>query len=389
MESNLSKHNLHAEPRLPLDPGSEGGDQTTPSQSRGTTTIPAYPGDAPEEKEQLDTKYEAKKPLSDYRKAALPIERPQKPKVKARYEEYSPRGDDLERRRMGDPRKQLFSVDEPEAREDSEADYRLPVGYTFIARPWALGSVEAHPETNSVIELVLRRVLTHIALITPLIVQLIMTSKTMNFYACGLQKDTAVMLVFEPPKTDKLFRDQFPVVWKVITFRAKGNAKAMVKYVNRLAFGYAQIDQDNLVDAAAWVEVKSGDICRITGGPGQKRFGEVTRGNNTRLLVCKNSTDNRVSLSVGFISGDGPNQRYEPTLVWTGVGSKSNVSAQFTPTVTAYVTRDYKSSEMLRGEVETSAIWTCNINEIDDVTGWNFIEDDANGGFSIEPASRV
>lgn len=76
---------------------------------------------------QVNLKYEAKKPLSDYRKAALPIERPQKPKVKARYEEYSPQGDDLERRRMGDPRKQLFSVDEPEAREDSEADYRLVI----------------------------------------------------------------------------------------------------------------------------------------------------------------------------------------------------------------------------------------------------------------------
>ncbi|KAB5589142.1 hypothetical protein CTheo_7414 [Ceratobasidium theobromae] len=216
-----------------------------------------------------------------------------------------------------------------------------------------------------------------------------MASKTMNFYACGLQKDTTVMLMFEPPKNDKLFRDQFPVVWKVITFRAKGNAKATVKYVNRLAFGYAQTDSENLVDSAAWVEVKSGDISSITGGPGQKRFGDISKGSGTKLLVCKNNTNDRANLSIGFVKGDDIDQRYEPTLVWTGVGSKSNITAQFTPTLTAYVTREYKATEMLRGEVETDAIWTCNINEIDDVTGWNFIEDGASGAFSIEAASSV
>lgn len=44
---------------------------------------------------------------------------------------------------------------------------------------------------------------------------------------------------------------------------------------------------------------------------------------------------------------------------------------------------------MLRGEVETDAIWSQNLNEIDDVTGWRFSEDDVSGAFSIEPASRV
>ncbi|CAE6476488.1 unnamed protein product [Rhizoctonia solani] len=216
-----------------------------------------------------------------------------------------------------------------------------------------------------------------------------MATKTLNFYAYGLQKDTTVMLMFEPPNSHKLFKDQFPVVWKVISFRAKGHAKASVQYVARLAFGYAQTDQDNLVDSAAWVEVQSGDITSISGGPGQKRFGENTKGNGSKLLVCKNNTDGRANLSIGFVKGESINQRYEPTLVWTGVGSKSNVTAQFTPNLTAYVTRDYKATEMLRGEVETDAIWTCNLNELDDVTGWNFIEDDANGGFSIEKANKV
>ncbi|CAE7230706.1 unnamed protein product [Rhizoctonia solani] len=216
-----------------------------------------------------------------------------------------------------------------------------------------------------------------------------MASKTMHFYAYGLQRDTSVMLLFEPPSNSKLFRDQFPVVWKVINFRAKGHAKASVHYGARLAFGYAQTDQDNLVDSASWVEVQSGEISRISGGPGQKRFGDVTKSEGTKLLVCKNNTQGRANVSIGFIRGDGIHQRYEPTLIWTGVGAGSNVTAQFTPIITAYVTRDYKATEMLRGEVETDAIWRCNLNELDDVTGWYFVEDDATGGFRIEKSLQV
>ncbi|EUC61444.1 hypothetical protein RSOL_395700, partial [Rhizoctonia solani AG-3 Rhs1AP] len=176
------------------------------------------------------------------------------------------------------------------------------------------------------------------------------------------------MFMFEAPQNSKLFKDQFPVVWKVINFRANGHAKASVQYGARLAFGYAQTDQDNLVDSASWVE--SGDISSISGGSDQKRFGDVTKSEGTKLLVCKNNTESRANVSIGFIRGDGIHQRYEPTLLWTGVGSGSNVTAQFNPILTAYVTRDYKATEMLRGEVETDAIWRCNLNELDDVTGW-------------------
>ncbi|KEP45907.1 hypothetical protein V565_232000, partial [Rhizoctonia solani 123E] len=135
------------------------------------------------------------------------------------------------------------------------------------------------------------------------------------------------MFMFEAPQNSKLFKDQFPVVWKVINFRANGHAKASVQYGARLAFGYAQT---------------SGDISSISGGSDQKRFGDVTKSEGTKLLVCKNNTESRANVSIGFIRGDGIHQRYEPTLLWTGVGSGSNVTAQFNPILTAYVTRDYK-----------------------------------------------
>ncbi|KAG8719078.1 hypothetical protein FRC08_003696 [Ceratobasidium sp. 394] len=213
-----------------------------------------------------------------------------------------------------------------------------------------------------------------------------MATKTLNFYSYNLMKDTSVVLVFQPPDSSKLYRDQFPVVWKVITFRARGHGKASVKYAARLAFGYAQTDADNLVDSAAWTEVRSGDMTSISGGPNEKRFGGITKREGTKLLVCKNNSSSRADLSIGFVKGDGIDQRFEPTLMWQGVGAKSNVTAQFTPILRAFVTRDYQASQLLRGEIETDQIWEMNLNEIDDVTGWNFQEDDSNGGFSITPA---
>lgn len=44
---------------------------------------------------------------------------------------------------------------------------------------------------------------------------------------------------------------------------------------------------------------------------------------------------------------------------------------------------------MLRSKVEPEAIWECNLNELDEVTAWNFVENKESGSFSIEKASQV
>ncbi|KAG8727782.1 hypothetical protein FRC11_012462, partial [Ceratobasidium sp. 423] len=66
----------------------------------------------------------------------------------------------------------------------------------------------------------------------------------------------------------------------------------------------------------------------------------------------------------------------------------SETVARFTPKLSVYVTRNYKVNEVLRGEVETDAIWTQNLNEIDDVTSWNFVEHPSTGEFSVEPTGN-
>ncbi|CAE6453948.1 unnamed protein product [Rhizoctonia solani] len=234
-----------------------------------------------------------------------------------------------------------------------------------------------------------------------------MANKTLNIYAPHLQKETTIMLMFEPPISDRLFEDQFPVVWKIATFRAGGHAKATIQYHARLAFGYAQIDQDNLVESDAWVEVENDDHGRISRGAGAKRFGDASEGNSPKLLTCKNSSSDPANMSIGFLKGDGVYQRFQPVFVWTGVGAGSDVTTEFIPKLTAYVTRDYKGApiqfilnmfhlkvpfvvtEMVRGKVEAAAIWTCNLHELDDVTVWNLIEGDTSSDLSILQESHM
>ncbi|KAF8600679.1 hypothetical protein BDV93DRAFT_261243 [Ceratobasidium sp. AG-I] len=212
-----------------------------------------------------------------------------------------------------------------------------------------------------------------------------MASKTLSFYSSGLQRDTTVMLMFDPPPSMKLFRTMFPVVWKVITFRAQGHGKASVIYVPRYAFGYAQTDADNLVNVPFWKEVESGDIASVSGGPGAEHFGENSKDDNSKLLVCKNNTEAPANFSIGTLNGE----RYEPALLWTDIGVGSEVLAQFVPTLTAYITRDYKASELLRGEVESEAIWQAELNELDDATAWQLVEDAETGEFSIVASTSV
>ncbi|KAG9084526.1 hypothetical protein FRC06_004048, partial [Ceratobasidium sp. 370] len=215
-----------------------------------------------------------------------------------------------------------------------------------------------------------------------------MTTKILNFYGYNLERETSLMLMFEPPNTSQLYLDQFPVVWKLIklTPKGRGHSKATVRYVDRLAFGYTETEDNNVVDPSAWVDVQIGDIALITGGPDGQYFGEVTHRTNNDHIVCKNRSGARVDLSLGFVLGDGANERFQPTLLWDNVGTGSSVTAEFTSILKAYVTSDYKESEYLRGEVDTHAIWSQNLDDLDDVTDWNVVEDPETGVLTVEQA---
>ncbi|QRV94540.1 hypothetical protein RhiJN_22558 [Ceratobasidium sp. AG-Ba] len=211
-----------------------------------------------------------------------------------------------------------------------------------------------------------------------------MITKTLNIYGYDLREDTTIMLMFEPPDNEKLFKTHFPVVWKVITMPAGGHCKARVQYTARPAFGCAETDENYVVGNMAWEEIKSGIRSSISGEYFGRRRDSDEKGYSNHVIVCTNSTRKRANLSIGFVKGEGIDQRYTPVLFWKGVGAGCKVSTQFTPVLNAYVTQAYKSSEMLRWETEVDPIWSCNLDELDDVTGWNLFEDYRSGAFYLE-----
>ncbi|KAG8712513.1 hypothetical protein FRC09_019779 [Ceratobasidium sp. 395] len=217
-----------------------------------------------------------------------------------------------------------------------------------------------------------------------------MATKVLNFYGYNVQKETVVMLMFEPPNTSQLYQDQFPVAWKTLKFKPnrRAHATSSVTYTDRLAFGYMETQESNLIEPSAWVDVQSGDVAVISGGLDSQCFGEVTHRTNNDHIICKNRSSVRVDLSLGLVRGEGVNERFEPVHFWDNVGKGSNVTADsFTPILIAYVTNDHKGAEYLRGEVNADAIWSQNLDELDDITEWNFVEDPESGVYSITEAT--
>jgi hypothetical protein len=64
----------------------------------------------------------------------------------------------------------------------------------------------------------------------------------------------------------------------------------------------------------------------------------------------------------------------------------SNITAQFTPKLRAYVTSDYKETEILKGEIHSPLLWEKNLAELAETTTWNLTRDPATGRYTIAEA---
>ncbi|QRV82065.1 hypothetical protein RhiJN_10080 [Ceratobasidium sp. AG-Ba] len=180
-------------------------------------------------------------------------------------------------------------------------------------------------------------------------------SKSLNFYACGLEKDVTLMLVFKPATSAKLYRDQFPIVWKHIQFFAGGHNKAEITYSSRLGVGLPQIDDGGRVSASRWAEVKAGDVINITDANGVPRLGTITNmEEETHLISIKNPTHEPVDVTVGLLAGDHLEQRFEPVFLYKTLSEAATISPEITHVVEAYVTRDYNGTYLVSSNVSAS-----------------------------------
>ncbi|KAG8708891.1 hypothetical protein FRC08_018658 [Ceratobasidium sp. 394] len=220
-----------------------------------------------------------------------------------------------------------------------------------------------------------------------------MVGKKLNFYSYGLEGAATLILTFKPPDSPEPEPNRIPIAWKIIKLAPHAGvySKATVHYIPRLAFGHAQSEDDSLVAPSIWIEVKNGDHTSITGEDGERHFTHVSHRDSSKTVTCANSSDSPTDLTLGLVKNSGINTRFEPIFLWKSVGRGINIGAQFAPILMAYATREQDANEFLRiaGAVNAEPIWSQNLDELDRVTGWNFMEDEGCGQFIIEPAEST
>jgi hypothetical protein len=64
----------------------------------------------------------------------------------------------------------------------------------------------------------------------------------------------------------------------------------------------------------------------------------------------------------------------------------SGITAQFIPKLRAYVTLDYKETEILKGEIRSPLLWEKDLTPLAEPTTWNLTWDPATDRYTIAEA---
>ncbi|KAG1865110.1 hypothetical protein C8R48DRAFT_706065 [Suillus tomentosus] len=205
--------------------------------------------------------------------------------------------------------------------------------------------------------------------------------RNLTFQSENLGRETTILLVFDTDM-EGLYDTIYPVVWKAITFPARGSYSYDVTYTDNFAFSKADIGHDNLVRTFRHFELK----------PGQKTTLSLKDNNKTRFsppvnaikdyLTAENETGFLQDLAVGFYNPskaimaepellffkeDGewkqlqnPSKatmtRPDPMLFFKEVKDGGKATAQWKPVLRIYVESDYQETEVLVNAIKGTAI---------------------------------
>ncbi|KAG2153862.1 hypothetical protein DEU56DRAFT_751559 [Suillus clintonianus] len=216
--------------------------------------------------------------------------------------------------------------------------------------------------------------------------------RDLTFQTQDLGKETTIMLTFDA-NIKGLYEESFPVVWKVSTFGETGEYttsflancpySVSVTYTNQLAFSKPQVVNESIVGAETCVDINVGEKTSLTKTDDVFRFSTPEKG-ATGFLQAMNNTGTTQDFAVGF---ETPGELMpKPALFFGGVGDGGHVTAQFTPILRVYVTSDYQETAIIRGAIDTPAIWKQNLAGLADSTTWNLNRDLVTGHYTITQA---
>ncbi|KAG2339415.1 hypothetical protein BDR05DRAFT_891829, partial [Suillus weaverae] len=162
-----------------------------------------------------------------------------------------------------------------------------------------------------------------------------------------------------------------------------GPFRAQATYTSQLAFSIPQVENGNIIDAETCVKINDSEKTTLTEANNVYSFSAPQAG-TAGVLQAVNSTGDVQDIAVGFMSKG--QLMPTPALYFNGVGDGSHVSAKFTPVLRAYITSDYQETAIIRGAIDTPAIWTRNLAELAPSTTWNLTRDPATGRYTIAQA---
>ncbi|KAG2151227.1 uncharacterized protein EDB93DRAFT_1249423 [Suillus bovinus] len=206
--------------------------------------------------------------------------------------------------------------------------------------------------------------------------------RNLTFQSNNLGKEVTIMLAWSP-SVEGLYEDVFPIVWKVTKFGKEGPYRATATYTSQLAFSRAQVEGGKVISAATSVNINNGEKTILTEANDVYHFSPPQAG-NPGILQALNHTGSIQEMAVGFVNrGD---IMPTPVLYFKDVGDSSRVTAKYTPVLRAYITSDYEETAILRGQVDTPAIWSQDLTALAQNTTWNLARDPNTGRYTITHA---
>ncbi|PPQ92005.1 hypothetical protein CVT25_004853 [Psilocybe cyanescens] len=191
-------------------------------------------------------------------------------------------------------------------------------------------------------------------------------ARTLYFSANELGKDINLLLMFEPPQNGKLFKDLFPVCWKVLSFVATGLSAATVEYTADTGFLVPQRQSGNLVSASNAQRCQTGQTCTLFSKEDESgNYLSPAEEGDEGVLQCVNKADHSAKLGVGFFNK--AVTKIEPTFLWKDIDT---VAVVLTPKLKIYAVNDYKATELIRDNIQSPLLFEQNLIDLPSFTEW-------------------
>eukprot|EP01112_Ceratiomyxa_fruticulosa_P011531 TRINITY_DN312_c0_g1_i1.p1 TRINITY_DN312_c0_g1~~TRINITY_DN312_c0_g1_i1.p1 ORF type:complete len:216 (-),score=41.09 TRINITY_DN312_c0_g1_i1:137-784(-) len=203
-----------------------------------------------------------------------------------------------------------------------------------------------------------------------------------TIHADNISKDCTLMCMFTDPKNQSLFKEQFPVVWKVLDFKKDQNhSHKYLNYNEHFGLAGVRIDDKSCVKVVTpvYTDILLGDSLTLN-KHGCYEFSEKSSGfDNPGPVTIYNETGALAPICFGFEC----NSKFNPLLV-QAVEDKKNVVFDFHPILSIYLgTGSEQESTLTLDKPDLQLVWSKSLETLGKEVDLN-LRENGNGSYSLE-----